>query len=76
LTGIIGDILADYAQTAALETFIATHTPHHSIDIAGLRGSRLVIVPQTEGGKHWAEAKLKDANRRRQIRTSNEAGFL
>jgi putative DNA primase/helicase len=59
LTGIIGDILNDYAQTAALETFIATNTPHHPTDVAGLRGSRLVVVPETEGGRHWAEAKLK-----------------
>lgn len=59
LTGLMGDILADYAKTAALETFIATHTPHHSTDVAGLRGSRLVVVPETEGGRHWAEAKLK-----------------
>jgi putative DNA primase/helicase len=55
LTGILGD----YAATAAMDTFTAKHFEGHSTDIAALAGARLVVASETEEGKAWAEARLK-----------------
>jgi putative DNA primase/helicase len=55
LTGILGD----YAVTAAMDTFTAKRFESHSTDIAALAGARLVVASETEEGKAWAEARLK-----------------
>src|SRR5687768_15093091 len=41
-------ILKDYAHTANIETFTATHTDRHTTELAALRGARLVTVAETE----------------------------
>lgn len=51
--------LGDYAATATLSTFMATKTDRHLTELAGLRAARLVIVPETEAGQAWAEARIK-----------------
>lgn len=55
LTGI----LAGYATTAAMDTFTATTNDKHPTDMAMLRGARLVTASETEEGRAWAEAKIK-----------------
>ena len=55
LSGLMGD----YAKTAPIETFIASRQERHPTDLAGLRGARLVSAVETEEGRRWAEAKLK-----------------
>ncbi|MDE2623765.1 MAG: hypothetical protein KGM83_11310 [Betaproteobacteria bacterium] len=55
----ITGILADYAVTAAMETFTASRNERHSTELAMLAGARLVTASETEQGKGWAEAKLK-----------------
>ena len=55
LTGIIGD----YATTATMDAFIASHGDRHSTDLAMLRGARLVTASETEEGRQWAEARIK-----------------
>jgi len=55
LTGILGE----YAATAAMDTFTAKRFESHSTDIAALAGARLVVASETEEGKAWAEARLK-----------------
>ena len=55
LTGILGD----YAATAAMDAFIAAHGDRHSTDLAMLRGARLVTASETEEGRQWAEARIK-----------------
>ena len=50
--------LADYAVTA-MQTFTASHSDQHPTDLAMLRGARLVTVSETEEGKAWAEARIK-----------------
>ena len=55
LTGIVGD----YHTTAPIETFTASHFEHHSTDLAGLHGARLVTAVETEEGRRWAENKIK-----------------
>ena len=52
-------ILGDYAATAAMETFTASRNDRHSTELAMLRGARLVTASETEEGRQWAEAKVK-----------------
>lgn len=55
ITGIMGE----YAKTATMDTFTATKFETHSTDLAMLQGARLVTASETEEGKAWAEAKIK-----------------
>jgi putative DNA primase/helicase len=55
----LGAILASYAATAPMETFIVTQGERHPTDLAGLRGKRLVIAQETNEGRRWDEAKIK-----------------
>lgn len=55
LTGILGD----YATTAAMDTFTASHSDRHPTDLAMLNGARLVTASETEEGRPWAEARIK-----------------
>ena len=52
-------IMADYAMTAAMDTFIASNTDKHTTDLAMLRGARLVTASETEEGRQWAESRIK-----------------
>ena len=52
-------ILGDYAKTAPMETFVATHSDRHPTELAGLMGARLVTAQETEQGRRWAENKIK-----------------
>jgi putative DNA primase/helicase len=42
-----------------MELFVVAHGERHPTDLASLRGARLVTAVETEEGKRWAEAKLK-----------------
>ena len=53
-------LLGDYAANAPMETFMETRTERHPTDLAGLRGSRLVTATETEQGRRWNEAKIKE----------------
>jgi P4 family phage/plasmid primase-like protien len=55
LTGMLGD----YASTAPMETFTASHTDRHPTELADLRGKRLVTAQETEEGRRWAESRIK-----------------
>jgi putative DNA primase/helicase len=52
-------VLGDYAVTAAMDTFISSHGDKHPTDLAMLRGARLVTASETEEGRQWAEARIK-----------------
>ncbi len=56
----VSRILGDYAVTAAMETFIASKFDRNSTGIAKLRGARMVVAQETEKGRPFAEAKLKN----------------
>jgi P4 family phage/plasmid primase-like protien len=56
----IADILMDYHETAPMEMFTVTKLERHPADLASLRGARLVTAVETEEGKRWDEAKLKN----------------
>lgn len=52
-------ILADYATTAAMDTFTASPNDRHTTDLAALAGARLVSASETQAGKRWDEARVK-----------------
>jgi putative DNA primase/helicase len=55
----VARIIANYAQTATIETFTASHTDRHTTELAALRGARLVTSTETEEGRRWAESRIK-----------------
>ena len=57
---VANGILSDYAVTAAMDTFTASKSDKHSTDLAMLRGARMASASETEEGKAWAEARLKN----------------
>jgi putative DNA primase/helicase len=56
---VLTGILADYAKTATMDAFVASHNDRHSTDLAMLHGARLVTASETEEGRQWAEARIK-----------------
>ncbi len=56
---IMTRIFGDYARTAAMDTFTASKNDRHPTELAMLRGARLVTASETEDGKAWAEARIK-----------------
>jgi P4 family phage/plasmid primase-like protien len=52
-------VLGDYATTAAMDTFTASHGDKHTTDLAKLRGARMVTASETEEGRAWAESRIK-----------------
>jgi putative DNA primase/helicase len=52
-------VLGGYAKSAPVEAFMATRGDRIPNDIAGLRGARFVTSVETDDGKRWAEARLK-----------------
>ncbi|EAQ35618.1 hypothetical protein NB311A_17619 [Nitrobacter sp. Nb-311A] len=56
---IVTSIMNDYATTAAMETFSAGKYAQHPTDLAMLRGARIVTASETEEGRAWAEARIK-----------------
>ena len=59
LLSTIAGVLGDYHRTAPIETFTASNSDRHPTDLAGLRGARLVTATETEEGRRWAEARIK-----------------
>lgn len=55
ITGIMGD----YAVTATMDVFVASRNERHSTELAMLQGARLVTASETEKGRAWAEARIK-----------------
>lgn len=56
----IAGLLGDYAKSAPASAFTASNTEQHPTDVAGLRGARFVTATETEDGRFWAEAKIKN----------------
>jgi putative DNA primase/helicase len=55
----IAGILGDYATSAPMEVFMASSQDRHPTELADLRGARLVTAVETEEGRRWAEARVK-----------------
>lgn len=55
----VAAILRDYATAASMETFTASKNDRHPTELAMLEGKRLATASETEEGKAWAEARIK-----------------
>jgi putative DNA primase/helicase len=53
------NILKDYATTATMETFVSSFADRHTTDVAMLNRARMVTASETEEGRAWAEARIK-----------------
>lgn len=56
---VITAIMGGYATTASMDTFTEVHGDRHPADLAMLHGARLVTASETEEGRPWAEARIK-----------------
>jgi putative DNA primase/helicase len=56
----VADLLGDYCQATPIETFTESKTDRHPTELARMRGARLVTATETEGGRFWAESRLKE----------------
>lgn len=55
----LSGILGEYHKAAPVETFTASNSDRHPTELAMLRGARLVTAVETEEGRRWAEARIK-----------------
>lgn len=55
----VGRIMGDYAAAAAMDTFTSSRGDKHPTELALLRGARMVSASETEEGRAWAEARIK-----------------
>jgi putative DNA primase/helicase len=53
-------ILNDYHRATPIETFTVSTSERHPTDLAGLMGARMVTSAETEEGRRWSEAKIKE----------------
>lgn len=53
-------ILGDYHVGTPIQTFTESKYDRHPAEIAALHGARLVTCSETEKGRHWAEARIKE----------------
>lgn len=59
LLNTVSRVMGDYATTAAMDTFTVSRGEKHPTDLARLDGARLVSASETEEGRAWAEARIK-----------------
>ena len=57
---VISGILNDYHVGSTIETFSASEYDRHPTELAKLQGARLVTASETEEGRRWAEARIKE----------------
>jgi putative DNA primase/helicase len=85
LLNTIADIMGDYPEVAARETFSSSRHQRHLTEIAMLEGARLICVSETEKGQVWNQERINEftggdrvtANRMRQdMRTFKPVGKL
>jgi P4 family phage/plasmid primase-like protien len=59
LVRVVQEILGTYAWTAPMSMFAARPYEGHPNELAELRGRRFVTATETEQGRAWAEARIK-----------------
>jgi putative DNA primase/helicase len=57
---VVSSILNDYHTSASIETFTVSKYERHPTELAKLRGKRLVTAAETEEGRRWSEARIKE----------------
>lgn len=53
-------IMGDYATVLPMDALMASQGSSHPTTLAALRGARLACASETEEGRAWAEAKIKE----------------
>ena len=56
---VLTNIMADYAVTPTIDSLTASKGERHSTDLVMLRGARIATASETEHGRAWAEARIK-----------------
>ena len=56
----VSGVLGNYASAAPIEMFLTSKFDRHPTEIARLQGARLVAAQETERGRSWDEAKIKN----------------
>jgi putative DNA primase/helicase len=56
---IMKRIIGDYGATASMETLVAAQYDRHPAELAALCSARFVTASETEAGRYFAEARLK-----------------
>jgi putative DNA primase/helicase len=57
---VVSFILNDYHVSTTIETFTVSKFERHPTEMAKLCGARLVTAAETEEGRRWAEARIKE----------------
>ena len=57
--GVLAGVLGDYSTTASMDILTSAKFDRHPTEIAALAGARLVTATETEEGRVWAEARVK-----------------
>lgn len=52
-------VMGEYAINASMDTFVSTDKSRHTTELARLQGARFVTASETEEGRAWAEARIK-----------------
>ena len=52
-------VMGDYAINASMDTFVSADKSRHTTELARLQGARFVTASETEEGRAWAEARIK-----------------
>lgn len=60
LIKVLTEIMGEYAVSISMDAFMEQKNPRHSQEIAKLAGMRLVYASETEEGRRWNEALVKD----------------
>lgn len=55
----VAGLMGDYARAASMDTFTASKNDRHPTELAMLQGARLVTSSETDEGRAWAEARIK-----------------
>jgi putative DNA primase/helicase len=56
----VASIMGDYALVAPMDMLLTTKNDRHPTEIARLQGVRLVTAQETQTGRTWDEAKIKN----------------
>jgi putative DNA primase/helicase len=59
-TGVLAAIMGAYAVAMPIEAFTAGGRQNQEYYRAQMAGARLVTASETESGRHWAEAQIKE----------------
>jgi putative DNA primase/helicase len=60
LIKVLTEIIGEYAVSISMDAFMEQKHPRHSQEIAKLAGMRMVYASETEEGRRWNEALIKD----------------